>query len=81
MKTTLHVNNRDINVETDDGLHITAIEFAGRMVTIADTSTREFAHILEMSKSQRNQLKAAWLHYLAKKAVSNQADLNESWSA
>ena len=81
MQTTLTVNNRALKVETVDGVHITAVEFCGKMITVADTGARIFAHILEMNKRQKRQLHAAWLHELAKQAVENQADLNESWSA
>ena len=81
METTIIVNNRVLRVCTNDGVHITAVEFCGKMITIADTAVKIFAHKLEMNKRQKRELHAAWLHEEAKQALEKQTELTESWSA
>ena len=81
MQTTLQINNRTLKVKTNDGVHIIAIEFAGQMVTIADTGALALANCLQLNEHHKRELRAAWLHHQTEQALTSSEGLNEAWRA
>jgi len=74
MQTTLLVNNKNITVETNDGVTISAIEFCGKMISIVDPGAFVFAKVLQMHWDQKRQLKIAWASYQTQRLLDEQDD-------
>ena len=76
MVCTLIVNNTTLRVESNDGVSVSKIEFAGTMVEV-----NESEGIIKLNQAQRMELHAAWLSHIDRCHLDDQAELNESWKA
>ena len=74
MICTLIVNNTTLRVESNDGVSVSKVEFAGSMVDV-----NESEGIIKLNQGQRMELHAAWLSHLDSEHLNSQSELTEAF--